>query len=440
MQSSQKIRIAIAGGGIGGLTLAVALSHLNLEEFIQVDIYESAAKLTQVGAGITLWPRGLEILKSMGLEASLAIRLPDEQDLPSTDKPKLASAMRKSDQQEGIPISELFIPGGSISLHRADLQDVLLGNFSSSIHCHLSHRLSTYRQTENGVELEFKNGKTATCDLLVGADGINSAVRKVFLAEGNDVSQEEETTIARPLWTGTYVYRNLIDSELIRKEAPNHHGLTTPMVYCGKTKHIIAYPIQQGKLINAVAFLTDLNKENTYLDGPAVTEDTTDKFTSQFADWEEEPQILLKHMSKPSRWAIQTVKPLDSYVSGRVILMGDAAHAMAPHLGNGAGQAMEDAYILANILAKAMRQGSVDIKEIANAYDAVRQPFGNFAAASSRNQGLLYELNASGFEDIKDGEALPADKIAELARRIEKNWEWTYQSANNDLEKALAML
>jgi len=111
MHSSQKVRIGIVGGGIGGLALAVALSHLNLEEFIQVDIYESTAKLTQVGAGITLWPRGWEILKSMGLEASLVARLPHGQDYSGTSKPRLAFALRKSDQQEGIPITDLMIPG-----------------------------------------------------------------------------------------------------------------------------------------------------------------------------------------------------------------------------------------------------------------------------------------------------------------------------------------
>ncbi|KDR80360.1 hypothetical protein GALMADRAFT_92716 [Galerina marginata CBS 339.88] len=440
MASPQKFRITIVGGGIGGLTLAVAFSHMKLDESIQVDIYESAAKLTQTGAGINLWLRAWEILKSMGLEADLVARFPPGQDRSGTNKPKLAFAIRKSDQQEGVPILDLLIPGGSKSFHRADVQEVLLNHISSNIQCRLNHRLTTYRQSKDGVEMEFKNGETATCDILIGADGINSAVRKAFLADGKNLSEEEVAANAQPLWTGMVVYRDLVDSELIRKDAPNHRGLTTPVVYCGKNKHIVTYPILQGKLLNVVPFLTNPEKEGTYLDGPAVIENSTDSFAHHFADWEEEAQAMIKHMAKPSRWAIQTVKPLNTYVSGRVFLMGDAAHAMAPHLGNGAGQAIEDAYILSNIIVKTARQGHIDVQKVGKIYDAIRQPFGNFAVTASRNAGLLYELNAPGFEDIKDGEAVSADKLAEIGKFIEKGWEWTYQSANDDLQRALSML
>ncbi|KDR82014.1 hypothetical protein GALMADRAFT_221903 [Galerina marginata CBS 339.88] len=441
MRSSQKLRIAIVGGGIGGLTMAVAFSHMNLEESIQVNVYESAAKLTQVGAGIGLWPRGWEIWKSMGLEEALAARFPPGQDCLGTDKPKLSFAMRKSDQHKGVPILDLMIPGGGIkAFHRAEVQEVLLNHISSNIQCHLNHRLSTYRQTEGGVEIEFKNGETTTCDILIGADGINSAVRKVFLSGGKNLSKEEVATDAQPLWTGSVVYRDLIDSELVRKDFPNHRGLTTPVVYCGKNKHLVVYPILQGKLLNVAPFVTDLEKEGTNLNGPAVIEKSADNIAPHFADWEEEVQVIIKHMTKPSRWAIQTVKPLNTYVSGRVFLMGDAAHAMAPHLGNGAGQAIEDAYILSNIIGKAARQGQIDIQKLGKIYDATRQPFGNFAVAASRNQGLLYEFNAPGFKDIKEGDTVSDDKLVELGKFIEKGYEWTYQFANDDLQRALSML
>jgi len=142
--------------------------------------------------------------------------------------------------------------------------------------------------------MEFGNGVTATCDILVGADGINSAVRRVFLADGKNLSKEEEATNALPLWTGTIVYRDLFDSELIRQDAPKHRGLTAPAVYCGKNKHIVAYPVLQGKLMNVLLFSSDLEKEGTYLEGPAVIKNTTDNFASHFADWEEEARVLVE--------------------------------------------------------------------------------------------------------------------------------------------------
>ena len=122
--------------------------------------------------------------------------------------------------------------GGLATYHRADLQEVLLNHVSSSIQCHLNHRLVNYKQSNEGIELEFKNGETASCDILVGADGINSVVRKVFLADkqGINSSSEEALTNAAPVWSGTSVYRGLVDSEVIKRELPNHRALTTPMM------------------------------------------------------------------------------------------------------------------------------------------------------------------------------------------------------------------
>ncbi|PPQ74854.1 hypothetical protein CVT26_005183 [Gymnopilus dilepis] len=436
----EKVRLAIIGAGIGGLTLAVAFSNLHLEDHLDIVIYESTAALKQVGAGITVWPRAWEILKSMGLESSLYERLsPDHRDAV-TRKIRRAFVFRKSDYEGGTLISDMHFPGGSVSYHRADVQEALLEHISPSVQILTSHRLASYRQTEDGVNLFFKNGKTATCDFLIGADGINSAVRKSLLAELKILSDEEATRIARPVWTGTHVYRDLIDSETLRRDYPNHRALTLPMVYCGKNQHIVTYPILQGRLINTIPFFTDLSKEGIYVEGPAIIEKTTDDFVSPFNDWEEEARVIVKYMKNPSRWAVQTVNPLDTYVSKRVMLMGDAAHAMATHLGNGAGQAIEDAYILSNVMAESIRRGgSVDISKIGKIYDAIRQPFGNSIVRATRNMGLLYEFSAPGFEDVKPGEALSEERITELRESIEKNWQWTHQSASGDLERALSM-
>ena len=97
---------------------------------------------------------------------------------------------------------------------------------------HLSHRLSTYTETKDGIELEFTNGNKATCDILVGADGINSVVRRVFLAKekGIDPSSEEAAKISQPVWSGTMVYRSLVNSEVIRRVNPDHPALSTRVV------------------------------------------------------------------------------------------------------------------------------------------------------------------------------------------------------------------
>ncbi|KAF8966624.1 FAD/NAD(P)-binding domain-containing protein [Flammula alnicola] len=438
MNTVPKLRLAIVGGGIGGLTLAVAISRLNIDKFIQVDIYEAAAKLTQVGAGISLWPRGWEILKDLGLDDDLAPHIilvrRFRRKIVHQVRLSFVITVRKSDHKEDVYITDLIFPGGMLSFHRADVQDVLLKHISSSVQTHLDRRLTGYQESDNGIKLFFKNGETATCDLLVGADGINSAVRREFLAKENNLHGAEAITNARPVWTGTVIYRSMIDSEVIKRQAPNHPSLATPMVYCGKSKHVISYPISRGKLINIGAFVSEPEKEGSLLDGPAVTNSTTDDIASHFVNWSEEVQCVIMNMDNPSRWAIETVKPLDKYALGRSLVKVSRpdivkAHAMPPHLGNGAGQAIEDAYVLANVLAKAVQQGHVDISKITGIYSAIRQPFGNFAANTSRNQGLRYEFGSPGFEDVKEGDTLSPERLSALGESVGEGWKWTWNSS-----------
>ena len=117
-----------------------------------------------------------------------------------------------------------------ITFHRADVQDVLLQHVSPNIRFHLSHRLVRYSQGNDKVHLEFKNGVTATCDVLVAADGINSVCRGILLAGQKSVSEIEGAQLGRPVWSGIYVYRSLIDSDVIRKQNPNHPSLSMPMM------------------------------------------------------------------------------------------------------------------------------------------------------------------------------------------------------------------
>ncbi|KAF8903941.1 hypothetical protein CPB84DRAFT_713432 [Gymnopilus junonius] len=405
---STPLRIGIVGGGIGGLALALGLKHIVPEKQIHVDIYEAAGELKQVGAGITMWPRALEILKEMGLRETLERRLSlDQQRGPKND----VHVYRKSDQKEGITILELETRGSQL-FYRSELQDFLLEDTSSSnINLHTSHRLVSYEEKENSVDLTFKNGETATCDLLVGADGLNSVVRGCLLAQGKNWSQEEAYIKAQPVWSGTTIYRELLNADPIRRDYPNHGALKQLNVYLGKSKHIVAYPVSQGKVINVLVFFSDPEKHGTPMEGHSNSDNATPDFISEFKGWEEDVRVIAMNLAKPSRWALQTVRPLETYVSRRVVLMGDAAHAMETHLANGVGQAIEDAYILSNIIAKALEKDSVNIPDLTKIYDTIRQPFGNFAVEASRNQGRLYELLAPGFEDVKEGECVSAERL-----------------------------
>ncbi|KAF9483653.1 FAD/NAD(P)-binding domain-containing protein [Pholiota conissans] len=438
MSAPPKLCLAIVGGGIGGLALAVAISRLKIEETVCVDIYEAAAKLTQVGAGITLWPRGWEILKDLGLEDDLAAYVNPGQELPSRKKRGLAFCLRKSDSADNVMISDMSFPGGSVAIHRADVQQVLLNHISPRVCIHLNKRLVSHFESANGVQLTFKDGTTASCDLLVGADGVNSVVRKGLLAKAYNLSEAKAAEEARPLWTGTIVYRSLISSDVIKHQIPEHPCLKKPMVYCGKNKHIVSYPVSQGKLINIVAFVSWPEKEGTFLEGPAVINPTSDVVSSFFTNWSAEVKCITDNMVQPSRWAIETVKPLDKYAVGRVAVLGDAAHAMPTHLGNGAGQAIEDGYILAHILTKASQSGPLNTEKVASLYTTIRQPFGNFAAKASMIQGHHYEFSTPDFNDVGDGDSVSRERLLAVEKRITDGWEWTWNSSiRGDLQRAL---
>jgi len=440
------LRVAIIGGGIGGLTLAVALSRIqpsiDLINAAEIDIYEASSKLTQIGAGITLWPRAWKILEQLGLGPSLLRHLPPDQQVPD-DEPRLAFQFRKGDQENGASIHDLVFAGSALFLHRAVIQDILLNHLSASIRCHLSSRLVSYDEIpESGdsIRLVFENGKTATCDLLIGADGIKSIVRKKFVAD-NHLTESGQIPNADPMWSGTFAYRCMIESNFIAEKMPNHRVLTTPVVYCGKNKHVVAYPIKHARVVNVLAYLSDLNKEGAVCDGPSVVDATKDEVIPIFDKWEEEVRVIIQNMEKPSRWAIQSIEPLASYASGSAVLVGDAAHAMTPHQGNGSGQAIEDAYILAHLLSKAVHEG-IPISAVIKVYNDVRQPFGNFVQDASRTHGLLYEFNAPGFEDVQElDSSLSSDRLTKLGQLITSEWEYAWSTtAEGDCQKALAML
>ncbi|KII86083.1 hypothetical protein PLICRDRAFT_165768 [Plicaturopsis crispa FD-325 SS-3] len=441
IMTSCKFRVAVCGGGVGGMLCALALSQF---PDIEVDIYEATAHFGEVGAGIGIWPRTWDILEKLGVHTDLE-QLVRRQ---SIAEDVLAFTMRKSDIPEGFDFYSMVTKGGLSTSHRADFHGVLLKHLPPSCGTHLSKRLRSYSQSPSGsIQLLFADGTSATCDILVGADGLKSPVRATLLGRAAQAARDRGDTngahyhesCVSPKWSGETCYRTVIPAGSLRQLAPGHRLFTQPTVYSGKAGYIVAYPISQGAAINIAAFRTQHDLKDTTFAGPWVTDVSGDEFQACYPGWEWEVQQLLQaRMAGPCvdggmRWAIHQIKPLKSFVSERAALLGDAAHAMTPAQGSGAGQAIEDAYLLAAVLGHAATTKDTLPRALA-VYDAIRRPFAQDIVERSYQNGEWYSFDGDDF-DVNAPQEAQQRTLEKLGEMMKERWQWAWTTT---LDGALA--
>ncbi|KAF5310175.1 hypothetical protein D9619_010215 [Psilocybe cf. subviscida] len=425
------LRIAIVGAGIGGLTLSAALGQLGKNRALEVNLYESASEISAIGAGITFWPRQWKIIKTLGIDESLLKFTPSVSD----DLESLVCQIRKSDQKEGFYVDDIVVKGGMYRFHRADLQNSLMSHMKGTLH--LGHQFVSFKEVEDEVILTFANGTVACCDLLVGMDGINSVVRRgLLLSQGHKDSPSME-----PGWMGQVVYRGLVSEEALNAHFPNHMALDTPMMYSGKNKQIITYPVKHTtKFINIGAIITDPSKSGTPYNHPPA-EASTAELLNLFSEFEPQVQALLSCIERPMRFPVKWLIPLERYTCGRVVLGGDAAHAMPPYQGAGAGVAIEDAYILAHLLSHSGVL-KANVSKAVEIYDIVRTPEGNRVLDGSIACGDIAQLRGLELDAIEEGDHESAR--ARLKKHFDgfsKYLEWLWlDNAEEGREQALRML
>ncbi|KAF9043792.1 FAD/NAD(P)-binding domain-containing protein [Hymenopellis radicata] len=450
MCGAQRIKVAVCGGGLGGLAFTVAASKY---PHLSVEVYESAAGFATFGAGIGLWPRTWDVLGRLGVAETLS-SASDDDISSSSDLLRVMITFRKSDQPVGYEFLKLQSHGRMHTVHRAELQHALLKKLSGSSHTiHLSKRLQSYTREPSGkLQLTFSDGSLASCDILIGADGIKSVVRRQLMHDEAEVARrrgdargaEDILASIEPTWTGSIAYRALVPpSRLIQKDADTRRLVVPqcPTQYVGKNANMIVYPVSQRDseddgLINMVVFHTQPELEGSVYEGPwSAQVDTTQWLHSPYFDqWEPEAKAWLKCVENPTRWAIHVVKELHTFVNDRVALIGDAAHAMDPHQGAGAGQALEDAFVLAELLGDTKSLKAVP--QTLSTYDTLRRPFSQQVARSSRDNAHFLSLCWEGF-DIHDSPSEVREKLRRLGSIITDRWKWAWlTSVSADLEPA----
>lgn len=321
--SATSPRVAIVGAGIGGLTLAIALR----ERGIPAEVFEQASEMREVGAAVALAANGTRLLERLGLGDELAA--------VSTEPTELIHR----DGRDGRRIAAHPVRGwyrdrfGApfYGLHRVELQRIL-GTAWGDDGLHLGARLDGLHDQPDGVALEFSSGYTAEADLVVGADGVHSAVRR-WVVGGADAR-----------YSGTSGFRGLVPIERL-PSLPDPHAI---QFWMGPGAHLLHYAIGGGQTVN---FLAVVDWPRRWPHDSWMAEAQPGEHLAAFEGWHPAVTEMLDAVPMSPRWGLFARPPLRRWSKGRAVLIGDAAHAMLPHHGQGANQTIEDAVALADCLA-----------------------------------------------------------------------------------------
>ncbi len=372
----KNLKIAIVGAGYGGAAAAKALSLLGAD----VKVYEQAPQMGEVGAGIGLRPATMARFRQWGIFDAIA-NVSSASDyfeiLTATGEPIMKDTWPEFGEEKQTYL-----------IHRRDFIEALLGVLPEGM-VQLGHRLETIEDKGGRSVLTFANGETVEADLVVGADGIKSAVREQLFSDKG------------PVFSGEHAYRVVISAD-------DAHGLVVDdnlRMYIGKGTKVYLLPLRHR---NQMSFdITALNPDGTW--APAITKEELLKTVEGF----DERIVAIARgldMDAVNIRAVYDIDPVDTWHTDSVVLMGDAAHSMLHHQGQGANSAIEDAGALADALAQA---GSV--KEALALFQATRKPVTDELQRISR-QGWSEEEVNDVFPGQKPASQKPAARAAAPAK------------------------
>ena len=385
-------KIAVIGGGIGGLTAALAL----LKRGLDVDIYEQAPELKEVGAGIQISSNGTRVLFALGLEDALKrVQVqPSKRQIRhwrTGETWNWFDLGQVTQQRYGTP---------HVMLHRGDLHGLLadaVRNLKPDA-VHLNKRCAALAQSAERAEVTFTDGETVTADYVIGADGIHSKIREFLF--GPD----------KPEFTGCVAWRGLVPMQ----QLPPHIAPLLGTNWLGPHGHVLHYPVRRGEIMNFISFV---ERDDWQIES-WVTQGSKDELANDYRDWHEDVHAIIRNIETPYKWAMMVRGPMPRWSEGRVTLMGDACHPTLPFLGQGGVMAIEDGYVLAACLQKYL-----DEPERAFArYEDIRR---ERTAAVVRKS---HENRRSAFSPALDDQSQVAVEVARewQQERVRERMEWLY--------------
>ena len=345
------MKVLIAGAGIGGLTAALCC----LQHGLDVQIFERASEFGEVGAGIQLPPNAMKVFERLGVTEALK----EAAFSPNALETRLGVDGRKI---FSLPIDATCWGADYLNIHRADYIEVLktavLKKYPKALK--LGHNIRSFVDGTDSITVEFEDKTTIDGDVLIGADGIHSAVRDQMF--GPD----------EPRFTGNVAWRALVPSSALSMPLS-----TTSCAWFGRGKHAVTYPLRGGELVN---FVGVVERERPLAEGWKARGELS-QVQADFANWAPYISDVLNSMTAANlfQWGLYDRAPLGSWRKGRAVLLGDSAHPMLPFMAQGAAMAVEDAWVLAEELAQ-----SDSVSKSFKGYELRRKPRATMVQSASR--------------------------------------------------------
>ena len=379
---TQPRTISIIGGGLAGLAAANALARFGFE----VEVFEQSRALGEIGAGISISSQAVKALRGIGLGEKLAA------------VGNASEGIQTRNMQTGEPLEFRPSPASRYGaphyfVHRADLLNALASGLDPAT-LHLDHRLTALEEGQSGVTLTFANGVTRQADIVIGADGVHSVIRRALYGDDN------------PTYTGQSVWRALLKGNDVPPEVLEPSGSTQ---WWGPGCHLVSYYLRGREVVNVV---TQEDTDKWVEEGWSIAGDP-DEMRASFPNPEPRLKTLLGLVTQCSKWGLFTRPLTHDWGRGRIQLIGDAAHAMLPNAGQGAAQSFEDAYTLARWLDAERNDPAQALRQ----FRRIRIPRVHGVQRTS--------LAAARMKHMRDRD-VQKDRLAKAGGNIGFGWIWEY--------------
>jgi salicylate hydroxylase len=286
-------------------------------------------------------------------------------------------------RHDGAPIAPVQVTDSSgwnatFGMHRADLVDMLADALPADM-VRTGHRCTGFEQDSQSARVSFANGASVEADIVIAADGIHSELRRFVFSS------------SQPTFSGSVAYRGLVPHERV-PDWPTDRW----QMWLGKGRHFLVFPVRAGRLLNYVGFVPTDEEMKESWSAPGDPE----ILRREFAGWDPRIDQVLSNVQTTFRWALYDREPLPVWTRDRLSLLGDAAHPMLPHLGQGANQSIEDGMALATILAGADKATA---PRALLAYEQLRRERVAQVQRGARESGLRYD-SANSDLGVRDAE------------------------------------